>query len=89
MKYCVARNLVGTKSSTQNKGVVLMVRALILYSRKLSREKTFANLEVLWLFTKVFSAKIIFSTDSQKVSPVKVFSHKSCSLYGMLIIMQN
>ena len=33
-----------------------MVRK-ILYSGKLLREKTFANFVVLWLFTKVFSAK--------------------------------
>ena len=30
---------------------------LILYSGKLSREKTFANFAVLWLFAKVFFAK--------------------------------
>ena len=29
----------------------------IPYSGKLSREKTVANLAVLWLFVKVFSAK--------------------------------
>ena len=29
----------------------------IPYSGKLSREKTFANFTVLWLFAKVFSAK--------------------------------
>ena len=29
----------------------------ILNSGKLSREKTFVNFEVLWLFVKVFSAK--------------------------------
>ena len=29
----------------------------VLYSEKLSREKTFINFVVLWLFTKVFSAK--------------------------------
>ena len=33
-----------------------MVRK-ILYNRKLLRDKTFANFVVLWLFTKVFSAK--------------------------------
>ena len=27
----------------------------ILYSRKLLREKTFANFEVLWLFAEVFT----------------------------------
>ena len=30
---------------------------VILHSRKLSREKTFANFMVLWLLAKVFSAK--------------------------------
>ena len=30
---------------------------MIPYSGKLSREKTFANFEILWLFVKVFSAK--------------------------------
>ena len=29
----------------------------ILYSGKLSREKTYENFVVLWLFMKVFSAK--------------------------------
>ena len=29
----------------------------IPYSRKLLREKTFANFVVLWLFAKIFSAK--------------------------------
>ena len=31
----------------------------ILYSRKLSREKTFMNFEVLWLFAKDFSAACV------------------------------
>ena len=30
---------------------------IIPYSGKLSREKTFANFTVLWLFVKVFSVK--------------------------------
>ena len=64
------------------------------YSGKLSREKTFANFVVVWLFVKVFSAKfwgmvsfgaakvsnprkffsmkIVFFTNSQKFSPLKV-----------------
>ena len=29
----------------------------VLYSRKLSRKKTFMNFVVLWLFVKVFAAK--------------------------------
>ena len=63
---------------------------------KLSREKTFAKFEVLWLFAKVFfakfggvvsfggtseqfvkvfSVKILFSTNSRKFSPAKVFRY--------------
>lgn len=34
------------------------IRNLILYSRKLSRKKTFSNSAVLWLSAKVFSMKI-------------------------------
>jgi len=37
-------------------------------------EKTFANFEVLWLFAKDFSMKILFSTSLRKFSPTK-FSH--------------
>ena len=60
----------------------------IPYSRKLSREKTFANFTVMWLFAKVFSAKFggavsfglakasnrenLFFTNSWKFSPSKV-----------------
>ena len=36
------------------------------------REKTFVNFKVLWLFAKVFSAKILFSTNSRKFSTEKV-----------------
>ena len=32
-------------------------KSLIPYSGKLSREKTFVNFAILWLFVKVFSAK--------------------------------
>ena len=66
------------------------------YSGKLSREQTFVNCVVLWLFAKVFStkfwgvasfgtakasnlkvfsAKIVFFTNSQKFSPSKVFRY--------------
>ena len=39
-------------------GVLPLLRAWELwYSGKLSREKTFANFAVLWIFVKVFSAK--------------------------------
>ena len=44
---------------------------LCTYSRKLSREKTFA---VLWLFVNVFSMNIIFFTNPWKFSPSKVFA---------------
>ena len=60
-------------------------RQMVPYSRKLSREKTFANFAVLWLFTKVyfgaakasnprkFSAqKSYFSPIRRKFSPLKV-----------------
>ena len=41
-----------------NNGVDLWVSPYILpYSGKLSREKTFANFAVLWLYAKVFSMK--------------------------------
>ena len=51
-----------------------------IYSEKLSREQTFANFKVLWLFTKVFSSKswgvtLFGSTSEQstKVFPMKIF----------------
>ena len=52
---------------------------LILYSGKLSREKTFANFAVLWLFVKVFSVKFggvasfgtVKANNPQKFSPRK------------------
>ena len=40
-------------------GMLLGVREEILYSGKLSREKTFTNFTVLWLFEKVFFAKFV------------------------------
>ena len=49
---------------------------LIPYSEKLSREKTFANFAVLWLFTKVFRAKFggAPSFGAAKVSNQQKFS---------------
>ena len=46
------------------------------YSGKLSGERTFANLTVLWLFTKVFSAKFggVMSFGTAKVSNPRKFS---------------
>ena len=52
---------------------------IIPHSRKLLREKTYANFEVLWLLAKVFSAKlgdvVSFGGDISEQS-VKVFSAK-------------
>ena len=53
---------------------------LILYSGKLSREKTITNFTVLWLFAKVFSAKfrgvtffgVAKASNPQKFSPSMV-----------------
>ena len=71
-----------------------------MYSRKLLREKTFANFEVLWLFAKVFFAKfggvasiVAQVNNSQRFSPWKLyfppifesFSLKSFALYGMTL----
>ena len=48
----------------------------VLYSEKLSREKTFINSVVLWLFTKVFSAKFggMASFGMAKASNLRKFS---------------
>ena len=61
---------------------------LIPYSEKLSREKTFANFAVLWLWQKraireSFSAKIIFFTNSRKFSPLKVYLYTVTRVYGI------
>ena len=72
----------------------------ILYSWKLSREKTFVNFMVLWLFTNVFSVKseggVLWhgtSEQSAKVFSAKIvfftnlqkcFSLKSFPLYALL-----
>ena len=49
---------------------------LILYSRKLSRGKTFVNFEVLWLFAKVFSVQFggMASFGGTSEQSVKIFS---------------
>ena len=48
---------------------------IVLYSGKLSREKTFANFTVLWLFAKVFSTKFggVASFGTTKVSNLRKF----------------
>ena len=71
--WCVKRSEFHAQSST--------------YSGKVSRENTFANFEVLWLFAKVFyakfgdvasfgakvfSVKIVFTINSRKFSSSKV-----------------
>ena len=66
---------------------------LILYSGKLSREKTFANFEVLWLFVKVFSMQFggLASFGGTSEQFMKIFSAnfylpicESFFLYGCL-----
>ena len=66
----------------------------MMYSGKLSREKTFVNFAVLWLFVEVFSAKfgVLWHSKSNHETFVsenhifqqfaKVFSLKSFPLYG-------
>ena len=53
---------------------------IVPYSRKLSREKAFANFKILWLFAKVFFVKfwgmasfVSTSEQSAKFFPVKIF----------------
>ena len=65
----------------------------IPYSRKLSREKTFANFAVLWLYTKVFSVKIVFlpiheSFLSRKFTAIRyMYIHCTCmcAAYGQYV----
>ena len=49
---------------------------MVPYSEKLLRDKTFVNFEVLWLFTKVFSAKFggVASFGGSSEQSAKVFS---------------
>ena len=63
----------------------------IPYSGKLSREKTFANFMVLWLYTNVFSAKFgtlhprVFSMNIISFTNLrKFFSLESLPLYGIV-----
>ena len=74
-------------------GMLLGVREEILYSGKLSREKTFTNFTVLWLFAKVFFTKFgdVASFGAVKVSnlqksyfsPIRrSFLPQSFPLYG-------
>ena len=52
----------------------------ISYSGKLSREKTFANFAVLWLFTKVFYAKFggVVSFGAAQQAFRESFLHENC-----------
>ena len=53
---------------------------VILYSGKLSREKTFTNFVVLWLFGKVFSAKfggVVSFSMARAINPQKFSPQKS------------
>ena len=55
----------------------------ILHSGKISRENTFANFKVLWLFTKVFSTKFggVASFSSTSKYFVKVFFHENLTFH--------
>ena len=75
--------------------LVLKNRLLLPYSGKLSREKTFVNFVVLWLFVKFFSEKFggVTPLALQKRAirknrifhqSVKVFSLKSFPPYGIV-----
>ena len=61
------------------------------YSGTLSREKTFADFAVLWLFAKILSAKFggvsILARHENRIfyQFAKVFSLESFPLYGMLL----
>ena len=65
---------------------------MLRYSRKLSREKSFTNFEVLWLFAKVW---IIFSTNLQKFSAIQYQNlywtgqETSCQIVGIDIIQHH
>ena len=73
---CLHKVLCGGSVHTQN---------LIPYRGKLSREKTFTNFAVLWLFAKVFSVKFwgIVSFGAAKVSNPQKFSPRKS--YFLLI----
>ena len=82
----------GGAGSTSSVSVPRMGTRL-LYSWELSREKTFVDFKVLWLFAKVFYMYVKFSATSEQSAQVfsakihqfaKVFSRESFLLYGML-----
>ena len=82
-----------------DKGIYPVVRLYDMsYSGKLLREKTFANFAVLWLFAKVFSAKIggvaplvlqsaqVFSAKIVFFTNPRKFSPSKVSCYAVLYI---
>ena len=89
--FSIHKQLVSCKHSTTASAarIALHSLAIVPYSGKLSREKTFASFEVLWpsakfrawcpvcgtseQSAKVFSTKIVFSTNLRKFSPPKIF----------------
>ena len=62
--------------SEESKTVTVTISLKIPYSGKLSREKTFTNFTILWLFVKVFSVKFggITSVGTAKASNPRKFS---------------
>ena len=63
-----------------------------MYSGETSREKTSANFKVLWLFAKVFSAKLgawhplAVPASNLRNLITNVFSHESFPLYGTSLV---
>ena len=63
----------------------------LLYSGKVSREKTFVNFAVLWLFTKVFFTKfgsvasfdVAKASNLLKFSPQKSYFHQVVQVFSL------
>ena len=66
------------ETGSLGQGLVNRTLHMLLYSGKLSREKTSANFAVLWLFVKVFSAKFVgvASFGAAKASNPRNFSSR-------------
>ena len=74
---------------------VVHVHVEVPYSGKLSREKTFADFAVLWLFAKVFSVKFggmasfgaAKANNPRKFSPWKSYFHQSAKVFRYTVSM--
>ena len=63
--------------------IIWVCAVYIQYSGKLLQKKSFANFTVLWLFTKVFSMKIVFFTNWQNFTPLKVSRYGNGNMYTL------